>query len=138
MWLWYALIPVALFGLWRMRTRLDVLALVALPIALIAAQYTLGLNSGVRQRSGVEPLLALMIVAGWVSWAVSLRWASAVFALLAPLAAIDLRSPWPAVGLLSAAALLFLLSRRLSQREPPTLPGEAPLPVTADMHVERV
>jgi hypothetical protein len=138
MWLWYALIPVALLGLWRMRTRLDVLALVALPIALIAAQYTLGLNSGVRQRSGVEPLLALMIVAGWVSWAVSLRWASAVFAVLAPLAAIDLRSPWPAVGLLSAAALLFLLSRRLSQREPPTLPGEAPLPVTADMHVERV
>jgi hypothetical protein len=61
-----------------------------------------------------------MIVAGWVSWAVSLRWGSAVFVVLAPVAAIDLRSPWPAVGLLLAAALLFLLGRRLSQREPPT------------------
>jgi hypothetical protein len=120
MWLWYALIPVALLGLWRMRRRLDVLALVALPIALMAAEYTLALNGGVRQRSGVEPLLAFMIVAGWVSWAVSLRWGSAVFVVLAPVAAIDLRSPWPAVGLLLAAALLFLLGRRLSQREPPT------------------
>ena len=140
MWLWYMLIPVAVFGLWRMRRRLDVLALVALPIALLAAEYTFALNSGVRQRSGVEPLLALLVVAGWVSWAVSLRWASAVLVVLTPIAVIDLRSPWPAVGLLPAAALLFLLSRRLSQREAaaPTPPDQPAAPVTADVPLERV
>ena len=140
MWLWYMLIPVAVVGLWRMRRRLDVLALVALPIALLAAEYTFALNSGVRQRSGVEPLLALLVVAGWASWAVSLRWASAVLVVLTPIAVIDLRSPWPVVGLLPAAALLFLLSRRLSQLEAaaPTPPDQPAAPVTADVPLERV
>lgn len=137
MWLWYMAIPIAVFGLWRMRRRLDVLALVALPILFLAVEYTFALNSGVRQRSGVEPLIALLIVSGWVSWAVSLRWASIVLTVLTPIAVIDARSPWPAVGLLPAAVLLYLLSRRLAQREAaapaepnrpgPQIPAEAPL-----------
>ena len=67
-----------------------------------------------------------------------MRWGSVVFVVLAPVAAIDLHSPWPAVGLLLAAALLFVLSRRLSQREPPELRGEALTRVTADRHLERL
>lgn len=137
MWLWYMLIPVALFGVWRMRRRLDVLALVALPVVLLAAEYTFALNSGVRQRSGVEPLIALLIVSGWVSWTVSLRWASIVLTVLTPIAVIDLRSPWPAVGMLPAAALLFLLSRRLSQRQV-QVPDQSAPAITAHVPLERV
>ena len=116
------------------------LALVALPILFLAAEYTFGLNSGVRQRSGVEPLIALLIVAGWVSWAISLRWASIVLTVLTPIAVLDVRSPWPAVGLLPAAALLFLLSRRLSHREAasPAEPNQPEPPITADAPLERV
>jgi hypothetical protein len=146
MWLWYLLVPVAIYGLWRIRRRLDAITLVALPILLMAAEYTLALNSGVRQRSGVEPLFALLIIAGWVSWAVTLRWASVVLVVLAPLASLDLRSPWPTVGLLLGAAALFLLSRRLVRRDVqlahhrslPTPTQVEAAPLAADVHVERV
>jgi len=115
MWLWYLLLPVAALGLWRLRRRLDVLALLVVPIVLLAAQYTLAIDSGVRQRSGIEPLAILLIVAGWQSWAVSLRRGAAVLLVLAPIAALDLHSALAGVLMAAGAAGVYAIGRRLPQ-----------------------
>jgi hypothetical protein len=118
MWLWYALIPVALGGLWAIRRRWAALALLALPIVLIAAQYTLALNSGVRQRSGIEPLLALLIVAGWTSVPAAALGAGVVFLVLAPVVAIDLNSALAAIPLVIVGVALVAAAKR--RRRPHT------------------
>jgi hypothetical protein len=117
--------------------RLDVLTLVVPPIALIAAEYTLALDSGVRQRSGAEPLLALLIAAGFVSWAVSLRWAKR--GIRPARAARGYRPSLPvACGRASARRCPALPPRPPALGEPPTLRGEGPQRVKADRHLERL
>lgn len=143
MWLWYLLMPIALFGLWRLRRRPDVLALLGLPIALMAAQYTLAVDSGVRQRAGIEPLVVLLIVAGWSSWAVSLLWGSLVLLVLAPIAALDLHSPLAGLLVGAGALLVFGISRRLAGRgpgaeQPDTLPEGGALGLSSPTAPKRI
>jgi hypothetical protein len=133
MWLWYAVIPIALTGLWTIRRRADAMALLVLPIAVTAAEYTIALNGGVRQRSGVEPLLALLVVAGWRSTRSAALGAGAVAVILAPIVALDLESGLAAVPVLSVGLLLILigvqpwLHRYPAKTRAPTLaPSDSP------------
>jgi hypothetical protein len=111
MWLWYALLPVAAVGLWRLRSRPTALLVVG-PIAVAAAVYSATLASGVRQRSAIEPLLVLLVVAGFHSRrALGLSVASALV-VVAPVAALDLRSLPVGLAILLVAGVIALATLR--------------------------
>ena len=78
MWVWYVLFPTAVFGLWRWRRRPELWLLVATVAPYLAVNV---LTSGFqfRQRSSVEPLFVLFVVAGLVSWRQTLRWGASPF-----------------------------------------------------------
>jgi hypothetical protein len=67
MWLWYALLPMAALGAWRLRRQLDALLLV-LPIVLLLVLNAFLVGPAFRQRSTFEPLVLVLITAGFASF----------------------------------------------------------------------
>lgn len=118
MWLWYAAFPVAVYGLWRLRHRPELLLVVG-PIAIVGAIYAATLTSGVRQRSSVEPLLALLVVAGYTSRRSYLLCAAGALAVVAPVAALDLGSTEVGVGIAGVAGAIGVTALRAPIHRPP-------------------
>jgi len=123
MWVWYALLPTATVGLWRLRGRAEVL-LFALPIGALLTFNALTAGFTFRQRSTVEPFLLLLVVAGTDSWRWVARRAAMGYLLVALLATAQSRSPATGGVIALVALTLELLARRLPST--PTL--QVPLP----------
>jgi hypothetical protein len=120
MWLWYLVLPTAAFGVWRLRRRPEAL-LVLVPIGVTGAIYAVALASGVRQRSAVEPLLAILVVTGYTTPRALALSGAAALAVVAPVAAVDLGS-LPVgllIGALSAALAVWAWRRPVSTEVPP-------------------
>jgi hypothetical protein len=67
MWLWYAFLPMAAVGAWRLRRQLDVVLLAVPTVALLVLNALL-VGAAFRQRSTIEPLILVLIAAGFTSW----------------------------------------------------------------------
>lgn len=123
MWVWYALLPTAMVGLWRLRRRAEVL-LFALPVGTLLTINALTAGFAFRQRSTVEPFLLLLVVAGADSWRWVARRAAMGYLLVALLATAQSRSPATGGVIVLVAFALELVARRLPST--PTL--QVPLP----------
>jgi hypothetical protein len=123
MWVWYALLPTAMVGLWRLRRRTEVL-LFALPVGALLTFNALTAGFAFRQRSTVEPFLLLLVVAGADSWRRVIRRAAIGYLLVALLATEQSRSPTTGGVITLVALALALVARRLPST--PTL--QIPLP----------
>jgi len=122
MWFWYALLPTAALGAWRLRRSPEMLGL-AIPIATTLVIYAVTSGIAFRQRSMIEPLVILLFVAGVDSWRETVRRGAIAFFVVAFVAGVQSRSAGVAVVVLIASLLLFLASRRL-----PSMPAQVPLP----------
>jgi 4-amino-4-deoxy-L-arabinose transferase-like glycosyltransferase len=112
MWVWYALLPTAAFGAWRLRRSAIGLMLVLPVITLLTTNaFTAGFTF--RQRSTVEPLLVLLVVAGADSCRRMAFRAAGAYAVLAPLVYAQSRSVSTAGLVTLAAVVMGLLARRL-------------------------
>jgi hypothetical protein len=109
MWLWYAVLPVAALGLWRLRTRPEAILIVG-PVVVAATIYSVTLASGVRQRSAIEPLLVLLVVAGFHSRRALGLSAAGALTVVAPLAALDLGSVPAGLAILAVAGGIALVT----------------------------
>ena len=67
MWVWYILLPTAAVGIWRLRREVDVLLLV-LPVLVLLVLNAISIGFAFRQRSTIEPLLLILVAAGFSSW----------------------------------------------------------------------
>jgi 4-amino-4-deoxy-L-arabinose transferase-like glycosyltransferase len=125
----YVLYPLAAVGAWRMRRRPAILLLLAFVVTVVAAHAAIS-GSGVRQRSSVEPLIALLAVCAAPSWQTVARAGAGVAALVAVAALVDTGSPAFA-ALLPAAAALWWLAARLPDRRPAL--GDDPEPLRVEL-----
>jgi hypothetical protein len=112
MWVWYALLPTAMVGLWRLRRKAEVL-LFALPVGTLLAFNAFTAGFTFRQRSTVEPFLLLLVVAGADSWRWVARRAAIGYLLVALLATVQSRSPVTGGVIALVALALELVARRL-------------------------
>jgi hypothetical protein len=112
MWVWYALLPTAMVGLWRLRRRAEVL-LFALPVGALLTFSALTAGYTFRQRSTVEPFLLLLVVAGADSWRWVARRAAMGYLFVALLATAQSHSPATGGVIALVALTLELLARRL-------------------------
>ena len=121
MWVWYLLFPTAAFGLWRWRRRPELWLLVATVLPYLAVNV---LTSGFqfRQRSSVEPLFALFVVAGLVSWRQTLRWGAYALLAVAVAAAIQSRGAIAPAAIVLGAGAVRLLSGRVRGPAVPAVP----------------
>lgn len=110
MWFWYALWPSLLVGLWRLR-RTPLAYLLVSVVVLGTAIYALTGASGARQRSSLEPLLLVFVVAGVTGLRSILVFAGFGFLVISPLVAFDLRDPSPGFALAALAISLLGASR---------------------------
>jgi hypothetical protein len=123
MWVWYAILPTAMLGLWRLRRRAEVL-LFALPVGTLLTFNALTAGFTFRQRSTVEPFLLLLVVAGADSWRWVARRAAMGYLLVALLATVQSRSAATGGVIVLVAFALEFVARRL----PSTLTLQVPLP----------
>jgi hypothetical protein len=109
MWAWYAIWPLALLGLWRLRRKPLAYLLAGFVIVALAA-YGITEASGTRQRSALEPLLAIFAVAGASSaWYIPIS-AGIALVLISPVVAIDLGDVAPALALAALGVALLGVS----------------------------
>lgn len=115
MWVLYALYPLAVLGVWRGRRRPEILLLVAACVIFMLTHAVLS-GSGVRQRSGIEPLVVILAVGAAPSLREALRLPALGLAVAGLGAVID--GSTPAVGpvLLALAGLAWLIVGRLPER----------------------
>jgi hypothetical protein len=111
MWAIYALLPLAARGAWRRRASLESRIVIA-----AATLYMLEncITSGFifRQRSVVEPFIALFAVAGISSWQGAARWTAAAWAAVGAYATVHTRSPAVSGAIAAAVLALLVASRR--------------------------
>jgi hypothetical protein len=113
---WYALLPMAVLGGLRLRRHLDGL-LLALPIAVLLALTAYFVGVTFRQRSGVEPLIIVLIVVGFTSWE-RLAYVASAGLLVAAVSAMFLAHTQLAAALIATGAIaLAALSRALPSDE---------------------
>jgi hypothetical protein len=115
MWLWYALLPAAAFGAWRLRRTLDAV-LVAVPIAVVLILDAFLVGPAFRQRSTIEPLVLVLVIAGFTSWRALLLLASSGLLLAAASSLFQSRQPLVAALIAAAAFALAALSRIVSRQ----------------------
>jgi hypothetical protein len=117
MWLWYALLPTAAFGAWRLRRTLDAV-LVAAPIAVVLILNAFLVGPAFRQRSTIEPLVLVLVIAGFTSWRrFGLLAAGRLLLLAAASALVQSRMPLVAALIALVALALAASLRALSPRE---------------------
>jgi hypothetical protein len=123
MWVWYVLFPTAAFGLWRWRRRPELWLMVGTILLYLSVN---ALTSGFefRQRSNVESLFVLFVLAGLVSWRQSLRWGAVALLVVAVGAAVQSRGVIAPAGILLGAAALWLLSGRVHDPSAPGVPRD--------------
>jgi hypothetical protein len=121
MWVWYVLIPTAAFGLWRWRRRPELWLLVATVLPYLTVNV---LTSGFqfRQRSSVEPVFLLFVVAGLVSWRQALRWGAYALLAVAVGAAIQSRGAIAPAAIALGAGAVWLASGRVRGPSVPAVP----------------
>ena len=121
MWVWYVLFPTAAYGLWRWRRRPEAWLLVGTVLPYLAVNV---LTSGFqfRQRSSVEPLFLLFVVAGLVSWRQTLRWGAYALLAVAAAAAIQSRGAVAPAAIVVGAGAVWLLSGRVRGPDVPAEP----------------
>jgi 4-amino-4-deoxy-L-arabinose transferase-like glycosyltransferase len=112
MWVWYALLPTAMMGVWRLRRRAEVL-LFALPVGTLLAFNAFTVGYTFRQRSTIEPFLLLLVMVGADSWRWIARRAAMGYLLVALLATVQSRSPVTGGVIVLVALALELLARQL-------------------------
>jgi hypothetical protein len=112
MWIWYALLPTAVMGLWRLRDRVELL-LFALPVGTLLTVNALTAGFTFRQRSTVEPFLLLLVVAGADSWQRIARRAAVGYLLVALLATAQSHSLLTGGGIALVALVLALTAQQL-------------------------
>jgi hypothetical protein len=113
---WYALLAMAVLGGWRLRRHLDGLIL-ALPIVIVLGLTAYFVGVTFRQRSAIEPLIIVLIVAGFTSWERLAHVASAGL-LIAAVSAMFLAHARLAAALIAGGAIaLAALSRVLPSDE---------------------
>jgi hypothetical protein len=91
MWMWYALLPLAAVGAWRLRDRVTTRAIVLLTACVLLVNAVL-IGTSFRQRSVVEPLLVVLAAAGVTSWAYATRVAGAALVAVAVFAGVQTRA----------------------------------------------
>jgi hypothetical protein len=121
MWVWYVLFPTLAFGLWRWRRQPELWLLVATVLPYLAVNV---LTSGFqfRQRSSVEPLFLLFVVAGLVSWRQTLRWGAYALLVVAVGAAIQSQGAIAPAAIAVGAGAVWLLSGRVRGPTSPAVP----------------
>lgn len=125
-WVLYVLVPFAALGAWCGRKRPEVLLVVVCALAFLLLHASIS-GSGVRQRSGIEPLLAILVVAAGPTWRALLRVPAVVLTLSAVAAVVDGTLAVVPPVLLVLAAILWVLGGRMAGR--PWSLGEPPEPI---------
>jgi hypothetical protein len=131
MWVLYVAYPLAALGAWRMRRRPELLLIGICILAVLAVHAVLS-GSGVRQRSTVEPLLAVLVVAACPSWRLVAEAASAGALLVSLVAVFDGASLGVVAMLVAAGVVIGFVSRRLTDRRLELDPDPRPLRAVLD------
>lgn len=113
---WYALLPMAVLGGWRLRRHLDGLIL-ALPILVVLTLTAFLVGVTFRQRSTIEPLILVLIAAGFTSWERLALVASAGLLVAAASAMFQTHARLAAALIAGGAVALAALSRVLPSDE---------------------
>jgi hypothetical protein len=121
-WLLYVVYPLAAYGCWRLRRRPE-LALLAVPIVVTLMLNASSAGVVFRQRSTLEPLIAVLAIAGLASWAQAARWAGLALLVVATAALLQSHSPLVFIAILGVSVGFVVVALRLRQR---TLPSAWP------------
>ncbi len=132
-WWLIMLYPTALRGLWLLRERRDLFMLLVGTIALFMALNAYALGLFFRQRSSIEPLFLLLVVAGATSWVSVIRGGALALVLLAPFTLAQSKGLLvPGLVLLAAGAVWALAGRAPGKqwrvwRDPVDVPAVGPV-----------